>query len=241
MGRCCGQRLFPNPPHLHSFFISWAQLWPVPPGGGGAHCWTTTRTGCWTACVCGTREREEREGSLCACVFFLLSFFILVACSCLPAVCPSLSGTLARERQAPPPPAQRHERTDLHTTFAVFFPILSLPPQRAHRLAMPPLARGRRQWHPPHHRAAATVAALALALALSSPARAQPRLLTAALDAASGQLGAWVQGAYGRDSVPIRTPADVRALLTLPSGEEGGRNGAMRAPGWGARHAACEA
>ena len=26
MGRCCGQRLFPNPPHLHSFFISWAQL-----------------------------------------------------------------------------------------------------------------------------------------------------------------------------------------------------------------------
>ena len=87
---------------------------------------------------------------------------------------------------------------------------------------MPPLARGRRQWRLPT-RAAATVTALALALALSSPARAQPRLLTAALDAASGQLGAWVQGAYGRDSVPIRTPADVRALLTLPSGE--GREG----------------
>ena len=174
------------------------------------------------------------------CVFPVVIFHsccLLLFASC---VSQSLGHAGARETGAPPP-AQRHERTDLHTTFAVFFPILSLPPQRAHRLAMPPLARGRRQWHPPHHRAAATVAALALALALSSPARAQPRLLTAALDAASGQLGAWVQGAYGRDSVPIRTPADVRALLTLPSGEEGGRNGAMRAPGWGARHAACEA
>jgi len=60
--------------------------------------------------------------------------------------------------------------------------------------------------------------ALVLALALPLAARAQPRLLTAALDAASEQLSAWVQSAYGADSVPIRTPADVRALLTLPSG-----------------------
>lgn len=67
--------------------------------------------------------------------------------------------------------------------------------------------------------AAAVAVAAALALCAPRAARAQPRLLTAALDAASGQLGAWVQGAYGRNSVPIRTPADVRALLTLPSGE----------------------